>query len=80
MVSRGVYESMMDPELTQNRGARSESGVITYWGFYNPGNDENGSYLSEDYSFFRRVRLSGGSIAAYYGQGLSHSGMRTYYT
>jgi len=60
IVSRGVYESMMDPELTQKRGARSESGVITYWGFYNPGNDENGSYLSEDYSFFRRVRLSGG--------------------
>jgi len=80
MVSRGVFDGMMNSELTQKCGAKTESGVLTYWGFYNPGNDENGAYLSEDYSFFRRVRLSGVNITAYYGQGLSHSGLRTFYS
>ncbi len=80
MVKRRVIDGLMDPAITQQRGARTAKGVVSYWGFYNPGNDENGAYLSEDYSFFRRVRQSGVGIVAYYGPGLSHSGMNTYFT
>lgn len=80
MVKRRVIEGLMDPAITQRRGARTAQGVVPYWGFYNPGNDENGAYLSEDYSFFRRVRQSGVGIVAYYGPGLSHSGLKTYFT
>ncbi len=80
MVKRNVYERVVTSGNVRKHGWETENGMVPYWGFYNPGEDERGAYLSEDYAFFRRVRRSGIEITAYYGPGLSHSGFKTYHS
>jgi hypothetical protein len=80
MVKRRVYERMVTTGHVRQHGWKAENQMVPYWGFYNPGEDERGAYLSEDYAFFSRVRRSGTGITAYYGPGLSHSGIKTYHS
>jgi hypothetical protein len=79
-IKRSAYERMVTSGNVQKHGWKTENGIVPYWGFYNPGEDEHGVYLSEDYAFFRRARRSGIEITAYYGPGLSHSGIKTYHS
>lgn len=80
MVRRSVYERVAASGHVRQLGWQTEQGLVPYWGFYTPGEDERGVYLSEDYAFFRRVRRSGIAITAWHGPGLSHSGLKTYHS
>ena len=51
--------------------------IANTYGFFNNISDENG-YLSEDYSFCKRVREAGFAVDAYYGPGIGHTGSMTF--
>ena len=80
IIKVGVLKSIIEKGLA--RGARTQqanSDSITY-GFYNNIIDDDGGYLSEDYSFCRRVRDAGYTVNAYYGPGIHHTGSMTFST
>jgi hypothetical protein len=51
--------------------------IAATYGFFNNISDESG-YLSEDYSFCKRVTDAGYSVNAYYGPGIGHTGSMTF--
>jgi hypothetical protein len=77
LVRREAFERLMShfPELEgRGFGADAYPGLSANWGFFNPIDNEDGIPLSEDISFCRRWRQTGGEIWADIASTATHVG------